>query len=196
MPEFNTHGMLMNLWCEEGAKCYEITHSPATPGDPQSAAAGDTSFGRQLLNELAARGRPGHRPNSEELTTFMNQFQNNQMVLSGTTAKGESINYKQSASINLFIKKDKLADPDYTGKSVQASISGNDSGDVNVVEYATNPVQSPNDFANTYFSYLFVFFNTPDMSQGSVGNIILSPNIANLTYILANGKYPYFTWSP
>lgn len=187
--------MALNIFCEEGAQCpTSIQHVDNAPKD-------DTpTFSRVFIAAIEQRvlNKPVWKQTSQDDYNFaVNIWEKDAAEIPFTTAKGENYVYKikPGNSMNIFIKKDALSDPDYNTRVYQSSISGDDAGNLYVVEYAKQAVQ-PQDFADIYFSYPFVLFYTTDMSQGSVQNIISSPNIAILTSLLANDKHQHLNITP
>ncbi len=190
----------VHIWCEEGAGCPQITH-PANYVDNGTSA----SFSALMYTQIGSRvlGVVPPHGTQEQWNAFDEQYRNNQVEIPFTTASGENHVYKirPDTSMNIFISAKPLTNPDFSSKtySLQGSTSGDDQGNVYVVEHytGTDGVASlpPLGFTAYLLHYPFVILATGDLSQASVLKTISNPAFASVFMLATKGQNPYFIMS-
>ncbi len=200
IPLINEKGyptaMALHIWCEEGLQCPTLQHP-----ESGNTVIPDPSFTRALLAIIETRviGKQPWKIRSDESAAFLNDLGSDEVSIS-FNVNGVPYEYgiRPESSINVYINKTEISNPDFSVQSyLQASISGDVQGNVNVVEYLSTPLESlsHSEILDGYLRYAFMIFCTDDMSQDSVLNNIYSP-VLSFIDISENGPNPYFIITP
>ena len=187
----------VHIWCEEGAGCPQITH-PANYVDNGMTPSFSAFLYAQIFTRVT--GVKSQFSTQEQRNTFQEQFRNNQVEIPFATPSGESYVYKirPDTSMNIFISAKPLTNPDFSSKvnTLQGSTSGDDQGNVYVVEHytGTDAISSMSPFNVTVnlLHYPFVILATGDLSQASVSKAMTDPNLAFVIAYSTKGQNPYF----
>lgn len=188
-PDSFPNYMALHVWCEEGLKCPSIQHLPSkTKNDT------DLTFNRLLETVLSNRFKKEYSPHVSGTPYFSEDLFAGKISIPFTTAHGDSYEYKirPESSMNIYLKKTDLTNPDLSYHYIHASISGDDQGNVNAVEYIPQPDWTVNGYFMYFnFAYPFTMFFTDDMSQGSFLNHMSSPGLAGLLDLFTQGPNAY-----
>ena len=186
----------LNVWCEEGAPCRELTHSS------YSADQSGYGFNTVMYGTIFTRatGTEVRFATSDDYASFDEKFSNNLVEIPFTTAGGDHYVYKirPESSMNIYVTK-KLQNPDFSWRAFVFSLSGDEQNDFNAV------IQAPEGFGSMsdqdYTTYLFAgpfsVFYTDNLSKGSILNIFPAPDFEDLsTKLPTYGTNPYFVITP
>lgn len=184
----------VHIWCEEGLQCPTIQHIDS----PNYVDNVDNLFNRSLMSAIFHRI---YGKNATDGSAFNTDLGNGKVSISFTTAHGDPYTYqiRPESRMNIYIKKAELSNPNFSQKSyIQASISGDDQGNVNVVEYSYKPIESMShlEFVQYFLTYLFSVFFTDDISQSSFAKWVNNPALGVVIYLSVKGPNPYFIITP